>query len=91
MRLMQSYEFASGLRAVVIHFRDPSQGAGGPPLAAMREELCAIQFRIAQRLRSALFWIEGGEPITGSQQDQQVYYDTTDRAVLLDYHCTGEL
>eukprot|EP00929_Paragymnodinium_shiwhaense_P109155 TRINITY_DN754_c5_g1_i1.p1 TRINITY_DN754_c5_g1~~TRINITY_DN754_c5_g1_i1.p1 ORF type:complete len:4259 (+),score=1336.88 TRINITY_DN754_c5_g1_i1:96-12872(+) len=89
-RLLASWEFASGLRAVIVHTRDKDKPGSALPIEKVREEMRAITFQIVSRLRSGLFWIKGKELIEGSEQMQQVYYDTEQKMVLFDNNCTAE-
>jgi len=55
-QLLQSFEFASGLCAVIRHSQSQNQQVANTP-AEVRRELRKIQFKVAVRaLRSALFW-----------------------------------
>eukprot|EP00928_Gymnodinium_smaydae_P095838 TRINITY_DN8323_c0_g2_i1.p1 TRINITY_DN8323_c0_g2~~TRINITY_DN8323_c0_g2_i1.p1 ORF type:complete len:4833 (+),score=938.40 TRINITY_DN8323_c0_g2_i1:126-14624(+) len=85
-RMIQSYELASGLRAVMLHAQE--HGQQPVPLAKLREQLCAIRFQLAPgQLRSGLRWVVGGALLQGSERDQQVFYDASSQSIFLHRTC----
>jgi len=104
--LIQSDEFAAGLHAVILKNNDD---ASEKALTELTKDLREIKFiATAGRLRSGLFWTQqsgtlgdsdSNTPIPGSEVDQQVYFDETERFIYIgdttlsptEDACTAEL
>jgi HEPN domain-containing protein len=88
LRLTRSSELACGLHAVILNNNKGAERTVNATISDLTKDLQQLVFKsIKSTLRSALYWTEpekaGDGAIPGSEQEQQVYYDETDKSIYI--------